>query len=531
MVNQTVLLKNALIDLESLEEYYHWQLSVTGKYFKKNIGKFKFSIVLEKYFISMIDDEIDIELSDEEQNIINTIIDTCEVEKGEDRIRIKYTLKNTENLEGYILSPEEGRNEFRKLIDRPKLLLESTLINLLIKYEEYISGIFRFLIEKYPDAYLSDKKITYAEFLNLKEGLHDVKKRFIDKEIDELMRQPISEWYKKIKEKHKIEYAFADSDFKEFTKIYYTRNIIVHNQGIVNESYINGTGDSNYSVGDRIELDKEYIDKAIDLTRIILIGTFWGIKKLASDGDEINTLLFNKGYDFLAEGKWSLSKFINSTLLKDSNQDEASLLCEKVNYWIAEKNINGLNSIRAEVEALDTSTMNRQFVIAKLALLEDFDAVSKELEVAIDNDIPAKYITIWPLFNEYRESDNYKTFLDNHKEQFNIFGYESPGDNADYLEEASKDIEKEKNNLIAQLEISNSFTTTHSIIKDLNDFGEWSNDDVERLCKIAHENTQVNWILKDEDIKSFYIQIIKSIQEGEKGVYTKKLIAYYNPII
>ena len=524
----TSILKEALMDLESLQEYFHWQLGVTVKYLGKNIEKYKYSSILNKFFYSLTNEENTIKLSDEERSIIDKIVDKYEIVEEENAISVKYSLKNTDDLKNYELSPEKGQNEIRKLVDRPKILFESTLITLLIKYEDCIAKLFRFLVENYPNAYLSDKSITYAELVDINESFKDVQKRFIDKEIDELMRYPISEWYKKIKDKHKIKFAFTEPVFTEFTKVYYARNIIVHNQGIVNDSYLKGTNDKDYLIGDQIYLDRDYIDKAIELTRLILIGTFWGIKKLSKDKNQLITYLFNKGYDCLVEKNWGLAKFINSTLMEDIEQEEAMLLCERVNYWIAEKNASGLETIREEVEALDTSSMRRQFVIAKCALLNDYTSLSKELELAIDTEIPASYIAEWPLFNDYRKSENYKEFVENHKDQFKVFGYDAEGDNADYLEDASKNIENEKHNLITQLANSTSFASTHSIINNLSDFDDWTDGDIEKLCEIALNNTQIRWILDDDDVKEFYKHILSSVKDEKAGENTVELLSYYN---
>lgn len=63
--------------------------------------------------------------------------------------------------------------------------------------------------------------------------------------------------------------------------------------------------------------------------------------------------------------------------------------------------------------------------------------------------------------------------------------------------------------LIQELKISSTFLETHSIIKILNSgkfiFSEYDKDN---LCDIATNNTQVNWILTDKDVWSFYKNLI-----------------------
>lgn len=66
-----------------------------------------------------------------------------------------------------------------------------------------------------------------------------------------------------------------------------------------------------------------------------------------------------------------------------------------------------------------------------------------------------------------------------------------------------------KDDLISNLSKSGSFRYTHFIIEDLNSYDNWNKNQLEKLFKIANENGQVSWILEDEDIKEFYLKLLK----------------------
>lgn len=66
---------------------------------------------------------------------------------------------------------------------------------------------------------------------------------------------------------------------------------------------------------------------------------------------------------------------------------------------------------------------------------------------------------------------------------------------------------KEKEKLILDLENSNSFKQTHSIIAQLKNYTSWTVKEIEQLEKIAQKNIQVSYIINDEDIKEFYDSI------------------------
>ncbi|WP_188353573.1 FRG domain-containing protein [Leuconostoc pseudomesenteroides] len=64
--------------------------------------------------------------------------------------------------------------------------------------------------------------------------------------------------------------------------------------------------------------------------------------------------------------------------------------------------------------------------------------------------------------------------------------------------------------LISALEQSGNFATTHSIIRKLSNIhvSDFSNEQIELLAKILNQNSQVNWIITDEDVSEFYLDIL-----------------------
>lgn len=64
--------------------------------------------------------------------------------------------------------------------------------------------------------------------------------------------------------------------------------------------------------------------------------------------------------------------------------------------------------------------------------------------------------------------------------------------------------EEEKNRLIESLINSGDFFTTHELIRRLGKFNSFTNDQIKGLSTALLGNSQVNWIIKDEDVKSFY---------------------------
>ena len=76
--------------------------------------------------------------------------------------------------------------------------------------------------------------------------------------------------------------------------------------------------------------------------------------------------------------------------------------------------------------------------------------------------------------------------------------------------------EQRKKNLILELEASGSFTSTHAIVRKLCSVN-WKADEREQLYQIARNNTQVWWIITDDDIKAFYIKLLAKEKKLSKA--------------
>lgn len=79
--------------------------------------------------------------------------------------------------------------------------------------------------------------------------------------------------------------------------------------------------------------------------------------------------------------------------------------------------------------------------------------------------------------------------------------------------------ELEKEELIDKLSDSTSFANTHAVIEQLTGVKVWSGAQKNKLLRIALENTQVTYILKDYDLKAFYTIICDGVDtEDADGV-------------
>ncbi len=444
-MSMTELLRNSIRRIDNLYDYYLVQEESVNKYVCKSVKKYKYGIILDKFFASQIHPEIEVSLSDKEEEVIAEMLEDYEICNSNESnyFRIRYKLKDDFTVDdGYIIDPVKSREDYSRLTQQPRILSESVLIMLLVMYEDAISSIYKYLIDKYPQAFLSDKSIKYSELISMNSNIEEIKQRFIDKEIDGIMREPISNWYDSFKKRQKASFLFAENLFEEFKEIYYRRNIIVHNQGIVNDIYLSNIKNPNVRTGERLNVDSHYIEKAFSITNLILVDTFFGLRRVADDNDELSDWISEYGYNCLVEKKWKQAQYIFQVLLQDEKMKDIDRFIAQINYWIAIKNIEGVSAIQKEVISLDVSAMKIMFSVAKEALLDNHQKVSDLLDICLEKrEIPAYYIQTWPLLNEFRACDEYKRFVERHRDEMEIGEYEPSTDTEEFLSVASEENE------------------------------------------------------------------------------------------
>lgn len=439
------LMQSVTSDIENLQEYFSYQSKTLTTHMFEEVPKYKYGLTLSNYFFNTALGSEFFSLSEKEKKTIEEIVESCYSEVKDGKTVLQYKLKNIDHLKTkYELNPSVARMKFfNLLVEQPEILNESTLIMILIKFENAIAGIFRFLIEKYPEAYLQDKSITYSKLFSIPPDITYIKEHFVSKEIEAIMRTSLEDWYKLFRDKHNAKFSFLDKEFKDFREIYYRRNLIVHNNGQVNEIYLSNVQTNDLQNGMPLMTDVDYIKRAFTTTLMILHGTFWALRKaINKDNKTVLEFMFQKGFDYMITERWLLSKFVFS-LLKDIDLPNLNKMYARFNYWISIKNSEGIEKIKEEIIKFDVSALKSEFLVAKFALLDDFKKVSEILNKIIETEMPVQNIIEWPLFIQYRKSDEYKKFVNDHSDMFKVNKY-VPNDKT--IEEEQEIISRLKNN-------------------------------------------------------------------------------------
>ncbi len=82
-----------------------------------------------------------------------------------------------------------------------------------------------------------------------------------------------------------------------------------------------------------------------------------------------------------------------------------------------------------------------------------------------------------------------------------------------FLSEKNDDNVQIRRNLIISLSESKNFQNTHTLMKELLEISDWTQDEINILLDIALKNHPVRYIINDSDIKLFYKQLISRLDD------------------
>ena len=304
-----------------------------------------------------------------------------------------------------------------------ELLRKNSLITLLSTFENLISNLIQEYYTQFPTALPSDtKKLTLAEIKELG-SIEEAEKSIMDSEIDSILRGDISSQLDYCSKKLTLKLNYI-SEYKDYlVEVAQRRNILVHNDGIINKHYLKKIDNKLFSEelieGKKIQVSSEYLLERIELiyiTGIILIQE--SFRKWTKKYDECNSILTDIIFESLQEKKYSfvekLSKYIHS--IKFDNEKDYKVLI--INHCLALKRQDKIDKMKEELNKHDWSAVSNEFKLALAILKNEDEKVYKELNNSImTNIIDEDSLESWPLFEEYRDQDKFKEILQSFKDK------------------------------------------------------------------------------------------------------------------
>lgn len=349
---------------------------------------------------------------------------------------IFYRIKNSKKLSdaGYELNIEKAATEYNYYSDMPLIHTSNTLVMLITRFEEFMSNFLTELYTLYPEKYLDQQQIRFSELVD--KGIDDIRKKIVLREVDEKMRASYMDWFKLLQE-HGMRFDSCKNELEKLKEIYARRNIIIHNAGRVNETYIKAVPESGLKEGEVAFIYNEYLQKAFDTIKIIIYKIMIEATRIIkNDKAKYLEAIFDMAFLELLAENYSISTSVFNELMCSKVSNTEIKTMSMINRWIAEIELHGVESVNADIEEFDTSILEEIYVLAKELLLENYESATKTIEEMVKRDtISVDMIEKWPLFKRFRNSIYYEDFKKQNPELFAVSSFELNPDNDSITEE------------------------------------------------------------------------------------------------
>jgi len=241
----------------------------------------------------------------------------------------------------------------------------------------------------------------------------------IQKEIDTIKRASYVEQINIFEKMFKIETLKKFPNWCKYVEITQRRNIITHNDGIINDQYINVCTNNNVlgigDMGEKLNISYDYLVEAISIIEEVSIKLTQILWRKCFPGEgfsyEFDIILNQTIFSFLEAEEWILAKVLGEfacTIIKPASNEFKMMYL--INYCIALNMQEERTTVHNLLDRVDFSTMSHEFLLAKYILLDDIDNAIKTMT---DIGCKGKYFNkrtypIFPLFYEIRHDQRFK---------------------------------------------------------------------------------------------------------------------------
>lgn len=342
------------------------------------------------------------------------------LKKENDEIKGFYFVNKTNTLQAKYIDPKEAEMAYEKIYQYNTILTTSTLSNIVIFFEQYLANMYRYLIFRNPRKYLQNKKIEVARIFD--RSMKDIIFECVNNEVEKTMFDTMKA-LKDLSEEEHLNINRYENILDEFEEIYYRRNLYIHNDGVVNSLYLSNVKEQfrrGIKIKDELETDDVYLKKAINMLYKVIGALFYEIQVQFDDrckewNDVFNDIAFKllcrKNYD-VAEHYYNML----SRCKKFSFKDKA---IARIDYIVALKQQGREKNVAKELKDLDVSIATDEFTIAKMCLEDRHEEVYNALNKNYPNPYPAEFVRDWPIFIDFRKTEFYARFVEEHAEDMN----------------------------------------------------------------------------------------------------------------
>lgn len=205
-----------------------------------------------------------------EDNLIQFFVENIKYYQDGDKTGVK---SDDPFIQSLFTKMNKNRKRINTELEQHRGLI---LMNICSTFEIFISSLMKFeLMNVYQNgAYITQNTISYKDIIELG-SIEKVKENLVEKLISDYQYEKLEDWLEYVfkictslnisKKKRNEEVIKIWKKIESISVVFQKRNIFVHNNGIVNQIYLNNVKDSNLNIGDKVKLKNSEIVDIVDM--------------------------------------------------------------------------------------------------------------------------------------------------------------------------------------------------------------------------------------------------------------------------
>lgn len=316
---------------------------------------------------------------------------------------------------------DQGLRAPRKTNYQKELLYKNAFIGLLSSVEWFYSQVLHFYYDKHPEAAGIKKKSLTLEELKSFNSVEDAEKYLIDNKIEEVFRGGFDGWIDLLKDEVKLKMPYVKPFFNELLEVYQRRNLIVHNNGIVNSIYFSKVPSEirkSINIGDKLTITADYLENAIcklHLVFTLVAAELW--KKLEPEEERRADILLSISYKNMLKNRWEIAEWISCFIKDDECLKSKVKTVGQLNFWLSRKRRGKMELVYSEIQKADFSDKSLRYQLAVAALIDNKEEFFELLpETLRTKSLDVNELLEFPIFDEMRQTQEYNDFCENSPE-------------------------------------------------------------------------------------------------------------------
>lgn len=302
------------------------------------------------------------------------------------------------------------------------LLRRGALTTLVSFFDVLVSDLIQFFYRTNPSCLPSDHTLTLAKLRSLG-SIEDAEQHLTFKESDRVVREGLTYQLEYISGRLNVNLAPLDAERESLVEVRQRRNLLTHNNGIVNQQYLTGVAPElldKYEAeeGKSLVVTKKYLTAAIDTLYVAgqtLVQLCWRKWDKGSTEDADTFIVTAILYELLREERFRLVIRMAERLKGARYATDRSKWMATVNHAIALRELERPNEMESVLSSIDWSTSPLEFRLSLCALRDEEEEFYQLLPRAVvAGEIERWELEDWPVFAHQRGTPRFAEAIEEH---------------------------------------------------------------------------------------------------------------------